>query len=297
MKLLLSKEVNLLSNQELSSLCEYLNAEYRKGNPLVSDHEFDFVYMKALSEIDPNHSLFTLPQETSAVTAKNRVKHPAPMLSTEKAYETAQLESFIVRCEKAAAQMGLNPSDLQFKVKAKLDGIAGRITANGEQLVTRGDGQFGTDITKLIHSGLRIIGSSSVAGVGEVVVPLDYFEQNLSAHFSHPRNFIAGLASSDNFNEHAEKALKDGAIHLVLYKDMPQITVNSAELLENLDALVQETKITSNYMLDGTIIEVANDELKLFMGSSSSNHFWQIALKSVGEVAQSSVKEIRMASW
>lgn len=292
MKLLLSKEVNLLSNQELSSLCEYLNAEYRKGNPLVSDHEFDFVYMKALSEIDPNHSLFTLPQETSAVTAKNRVKHPAPMLSTEKAYETAQLESFIVRCEKAAAQMGLNPSDLQFKVKAKLDGIAGRITANGEQLVTRGDGQFGTDITKLIHSGLRIIGSSSVAGVGEVVVPLDYFEQNLSAHFSHPRNFIAGLASSDNFNEHAEKALKDGAIHLVLYKDMPQITVNSAELLENLDALVQETKITSNYMLDGTIIEVANDELKLFMGSSSSNHFWQIALKSVGEVAQSSVKEI-----
>ena len=78
MKLLLSKEVNLLSNQELSSLCEYLNAEYRKGNPLVSDHEFDFVYMKALSEIDPNHSLFTLPQETSAVTAKKQSKAPCP---------------------------------------------------------------------------------------------------------------------------------------------------------------------------------------------------------------------------
>ncbi|MEF1300836.1 hypothetical protein QTO17_02760, partial [Vibrio owensii] len=166
MKELLTKAVNELTNDELSSLCVYLNEEYRAGKPEVSDEAFDFVYMAALRERVPNHPLLTAPQPTVFETAKGRVQHPSPMLSTDKAYELEEVESYVARCEKAALAAGLDPNTLQFRVLAKLDGIAGRLVATPKQLITRGDGAFGNDISHLIEAGLVIIGNEYLDGVG-----------------------------------------------------------------------------------------------------------------------------------
>lgn len=292
MQELLSKAVQELTDDELSSLCVYLNEQYRTGKPVVTDEAFDFVYMAALNVRIPNHPLLTAPQPTVFETAKGRIMHPSRMLSTEKAYEIGEVQSYVARCEKAALAAGLDPNTLQYRVLAKLDGIAGRLVASPKQLITRGDGTFGNDISHLLEAGLVIVGNEYLDGVGEVVMPIDYFEQNLAEHFAHPRNLISGMASSDSLNEHALQAMKDGAVHLVLYRDMPEIVVDGKTLISNLEQLVADTKSSSPYPLDGTIIEVIGEDIRAAMGSGSHHHNWQIAKKEAGETAETTVKDI-----
>lgn len=292
MKELLLTAVNELTDEELSSLCEHLNEQYRTGSPVVTDHVFDFVYLAALRERVPCHPLLIKPQPTEFEPSKGRIQHPSPMLSTDKTYEVEGVQSFVARCEKAALAEGIAPSSLQYRVLAKLDGIAGRLVASTKQLFTRGDGMFGNDISHLVEAGLVIVGNQSLDGVGEVVMEMDYFEKNLTEYFAHPRNLISGMACSDNLNEYALQAMNDGAVHLVLYRDMPEIVVDGMTLVSKLDQIVAETKASSPYPLDGTIIEVIGDDLRTAMGSGSHHHHWQIAKKEVGETAEAKVKDI-----
>lgn len=281
----LLKPVHTLSTTQLAELCVYLNNEYRKGSPLVSDESFDF-YARELFVQDPSNTFFSLPQPTDTATdnAKGRISHPTPMLSTDKAYELSEIKTYIERCYSIGSSIGMKPEDVKFRVLAKLDGIAGRYVSP-HQLVTRGNGTFGNDISQLLDNGLVIVGDASRDGVGEVVMPTAYFDENLADDFAHPRNFVSGAASASTYSDAALKALKDGAIHLVLYRDMPVIVVSGDELLANLDELVRRTKESSPYPLDGTIIEVESDELKVEMGSNNRFHNWQIAKKEAGETA------------
>ncbi|HFG1874014.1 TPA: BRCT domain-containing protein [Vibrio cholerae] len=286
MQNLLTKPVQSLSTTQLAELCVYLNYEYRKGSPVVSDESFDF-YARELFAQAPDHAFFSLPQptDTAADNAKGRIEHPTSMLSTDKAYELSEIKTYVDRCHSVASSIGMKPEEVKFRVLAKLDGIAGRLVASRRQLVTRGDGTFGNDISQLLDNGLVIVGDASRDGVGEVVMPTTYFDENLSDDFAHPRNFVSGAASATTYSDAALKALKDGAIHLVLYRDMPVIVVSGDELLANLDELVRRTKDSSPYPLDGTIIEVESDELKAEMGSNNRFHNWQIAKKEAGETA------------
>ncbi|USD58965.1 hypothetical protein J4N45_10525 [Vibrio sp. SCSIO 43140] len=282
MKELLLKEVATLSNAELGALCTHLNVQYRQGEPMVSDECFDQVYMPALAQRLPDHPLIVSPQSTLQ-GSKGRVAHPSPMLSTEKAYTEDEVKAFVARCEKAARELSVDPTTLQYRVMAKLDGIAGRYNAAEQQLVTRGDGAFGNCISHLLQDGLVIQGNDSENGVGEVVMPTEYFERHLSEHFAHPRNFVSGVASSDNYSEFARQALTDGAIHFVLYRDMPHVVVDGPQLVGSLQELVAEIKSTTVYPIDGTVIEVMGDELRASMGHTSHHHLWQVAKKEVGE--------------
>ena len=295
MKQLLGKPVQELSTKELSDLCFFLNEEYRSGTPLVSDEQFDLIYLKALSVTAPNHVLLKNPQP-EPLTAKNRVKHPEAMLSTQKAYTKEEVQKFINKCIKACRDINFNPDLLTFNVMGKLDGIAGRLSADNKNLFTRGDGQFGSDISHLLNAGLQVIGDNIEGAVGEVVVPIYYYKSKLEEEFSHPRNFISGVASADNYNPYSQMALDDGAIHLVLYKDMPKFEVNLSDLLERLDGIVKNIQENSPYALDGTIIEIGCDKkfqpLKQYMGANSHHHNWMLALKSIGEEAITTIKNI-----
>ena len=50
--LILKKEIlaNDLSTEELSLFCEYANENYRAGNPIVSDEDYDFIFLKELKK-------------------------------------------------------------------------------------------------------------------------------------------------------------------------------------------------------------------------------------------------------
>lgn len=47
-----------LSDQQLGDFCVYANIQYRAGHPVVSDEDYDFLYLKALKKRVPNHIVF-----------------------------------------------------------------------------------------------------------------------------------------------------------------------------------------------------------------------------------------------
>lgn len=295
MQELLSKPIESLTDEELSSVCIDLNIDYRRGTTIISDEGFE-LYMNALEARIPEHDLLTKPQPTDIQedTSKGRIKHLSPMLSTDKAYLLEDVEAFISRCEKKAIEIGLSTSDIRYRILPKLDGIAGEHVAAKKQLSTRGDGMYGHDMSHLLRDGLVIVGDGSTDAVGEVVVLTDYYNKYLAEEFEHPRSMVSGMTKSDNYNEFAQQALEDGAIHLVLFRDLPVVVATAQELVDNLTDLEQKMIDETPYLLDGTIIEVENEDLKAAMGSNSSEHRWQIAKKVAGETA---VTKIIAETW
>ena len=105
----------------VKSLKKY-NKAYRSGNPLVSDHEYDSL-VENLKKLDPGNP-FLQSVEPEKFSGKKEIRHPVPMLSTEKAYTEVELERFVNRVIKEADK--INIKEITFKVTAKLDGLAGR---------------------------------------------------------------------------------------------------------------------------------------------------------------------------
>ena len=65
------------------------NATYRSGSSLVSDAAYDTL-TEELRQLQPDHP-FLQAVEPELLTVKKEVRHPTPMLSTEKAYTSDDL--------------------------------------------------------------------------------------------------------------------------------------------------------------------------------------------------------------
>ncbi|MBD1389425.1 hypothetical protein IC617_08300 [Neiella sp. HB171785] len=293
---LLSKPVCQLTDPQLVNVITQLNISYRRGQPLVSDDEFDQTYLSELRSRNPEHVLLRTVQpdaSAAALTSKGRVAHPAPMLSTNKAYTEMELRAFIQRCEQAAGRLAIQPSTLLYRITPKFDGIAIRFNATEKTFTTRGDGLQGNDVSHLLKRGAIIVGDASQDGVGELVISTDYFESSeLSQIFDHPRNMVAGMAASDTMNEHAQKVLADGKLHLVLYRDWDAPTLTAEQLLADFGSIEQSMYDQSPYPLDGIIIEAIDPALKSQMGHSSHHHHWQLAFKRHSETAEVQVLNV-----
>ncbi len=46
-----------LSNDDLAEFCQLANITYRDGSPIVSDQDYDFIYLAELKRRLPHHSL------------------------------------------------------------------------------------------------------------------------------------------------------------------------------------------------------------------------------------------------
>ena len=191
------------------------NEAYRKGAPIVSDAEYDTL-VERLRDIDPAHPFLHV-IEPERFEGKKEIRHPVPMLSTEKAYTIEALERFVNRVTKEARNIGIE--DIRFQVTPKLDGLAGR--DDGRVFVTRGNGETGYEISSAFAKGVIPIGGRGL-GTGEIVVLKSYFDAHLSSDFEHPRNMVVGIIASDTLNEFAANALEDQAVHFVPYCMLPR---------------------------------------------------------------------------
>ncbi len=264
---------------------ETYNRAYRRGEPLVSDAEYDNL-VEELRRHDPGHPWLhrVEPEEFSG---RIEVRHPQPMLSTEKAYTREALARFIERVEKTAAAYHLPPP--VFRLTPKLDGLAAR--DDGTVFVTRGNGEVGYEISSAFRKGVVPVGGRGL-GLGEIVISTSYFNEHLAAHFEHPRNLVVGIVNSDTLNPLAEQALAAGAVQFVPYCRLPRWEGSGNELLSRLDQLKEELKADIDYPLDGFVVEVTDPELRHRLGHTDHHYRWQIAIKSKGEVARTTVREI-----
>jgi DNA ligase (NAD+) len=262
-----------------------LNEAYRSGEPLVSDAEYD-EKVEALRALNPAHPYLNA-VEPETFNGRGRVRHPTPMLSTEKAYKIEDLERFVNRVEKAALEIGL--SDIAYQVMPKLDGLAGR--DDGTVFATRGNGFEGYEISGAFNKGLIPLGGRG-KGLGEIVMSLSYFEAHLKEHFEHPRNMVVGIITSDVLNEHAQKAIEAKAVHFVPYAGLKKWTGTGLEMIREMDAMREDLLGNIDYPVDGLVAEVTDESLRAHMGATSHHHRWQIALKTKGESAVTTVERV-----
>ncbi|MEN8245235.1 MAG: BRCT domain-containing protein [Thermodesulfobacteriota bacterium] len=264
---------------------EACNEAYRSGDPLVSDHAYDDM-VERLRQLAPDHP-FLARVEPETFDNRQEIRHPVPMLSTEKAYTTEDIERFISRVKKAAEKIG--DIDIVFRITPKLDGLAGR--DDGQVFVSRGNGETGYEISSAFAKGVVPVGGRG-HGLGEIVVRQSYFQEKLAGAFEHPRNMVVGIISSDVVNETARRALQEKVVHFVPYSELSFWEGSAAELLDNIEAIIADLTASTDYPMDGVVAEVVDQRLRQAMGATTHHYRWQIAIKSKGATAMTEVEDI-----
>jgi len=270
--------VNDLTDDEIVDFCIFANQSYRDGNPVVSDKDYDFIYLAELKKRNPNHPFLLEVEAEGVAFSEEKVLLPEAMLSIDKAYSFEEIMKWIDRIKKSCLDINFNESKLIFRATPKLDGFAGY--DDGQRLYTRGDGKKGSDISRVLNRGLKIYNNSSRGqGAGEIVVKKSYFEKHLAHLFEFPRNFQASLIKEKELDESAKLAIvKEGAF-FVPFNQLPNWIGTLDSLKTDFKKIVEDSLSSVDFDVDGVVFEVVNDEVKSHMGSNRKFHRWQIAFK------------------
>ena len=274
-----------LSDDELAEFCIIANRMYRDGKSIVSDQDYDFVFLAELAKRLPDHPFLQKLESENEGFSEEKVKLPERMLSTDKAYSWEEVQKWLERITKSAEEINLPLKDVQLKGTAKLDGFAGY--DDGAKLYTRGDGNKGSDISRVFKRGLGVFNDSQRGqGAGEIVVKRSYFESHLSNHFEYPRNFQASLIKEKELDHFALDAITNKAALFVPFSQLPQWSGDITAFTDNFESIVNELESGVDFDVDGVVFELVNEELKTHMGSNRKFHRWQIAYKENKEKAQ-----------
>ncbi|MDE0745884.1 MAG: DNA ligase, partial [SAR202 cluster bacterium] len=284
------QDPKLWKTPKLVTFLEKAALAYRQGSPLIDDDTYDHVYLAELQRREPDH-LFLNKVEAEPDFGSGRLKHPVPMLSTEKSYSVEETSKWVTRILNEANKQDIDEIDIRVMVTAKLDGLAAMFRED-KLLATRGDGIQGNDITSSFDKGVVDAGNG-ISGVGELVMTTGYFEDHLKKlGYAHPRNICVGVVNSDEVNEDFVKALKDGAVRFVPYSTLNRWEGSFTELIEKHDTIQQQIKESCEYPTDGVVAEITHSELKSVLGSTSHHNRWQIAIKQRSEAKEATIKSI-----
>ena len=280
-----------LSDDVLIEFCIIANQRYRIGSPIISDEDYDFIFLHELAKRLPNHPFLKKVEDEIEGFSEEKIKLPQKMLSTDKAYSWEEVNKWLERITKFSSDINYLLADIQIKGTAKLDGFAGY--DDGNKLYTRGDGNKGSDISRVFERGLGVFNNSERGqGPGEIVVKRSYFEKYLSNHFEYPRNFQASLIKEKELDKLAIDAIRAKAALFVPFNQLPHWLGDIDEFKKQFLDIVSQLEGGVDFDIDGVVFEIVNPELKKHMGSNRKFHRWQIAFKENKEKAQVKVLSI-----
>jgi len=100
-----------------------------------------------------------------------------------------------------------------YLLSCKLDGVSGLYTTEGDKpkLYTRGDGQYGQDVSHLL-SVLKLPLTKGIVVRGEFIIPKEVFKSKYAAEFANPRNLVSGIVNSKTVDD------KVRDVHFVAYE-------------------------------------------------------------------------------
>ena len=183
------ERAKLLKINDLSDLLSYhSNKYYNEASPEISDSEFDSL-RDELESLDPNHSQLSR-VGSDPPPGSVKIVHEFPMRSLDKANTEEQILHFVSQT---------TAKGRRFLCQPKLDGSALSLEYRRGRLVTaatRGNGTRGEDVTANVRRIPNVPDKLDWDGDchirGEVVMPLDTFEQIYSDIAPNPRNLAAG---------------------------------------------------------------------------------------------------------
>jgi NAD-dependent DNA ligase len=175
------------SEKELERMVKVANDAYYNEQSLLTDNEFD-ILKEYIERKYPNNKKV---KEIGAPIKKDKVKLPYFMASMNKIKPTTDALSKWKQAYKGP-----------YVISAKLDGISGLYTCNDnvKKLFTRGDGEYGQNISHLIPY-LRLPEVNNSAVRGEFIITKHNFDTHFKATFSNSRNFVSGVINSKKVNK------------------------------------------------------------------------------------------------
>lgn len=291
---------------------------YQNAISPMSDEEFDMA-MKELEAMELAHPEWltsdSLTQKVGSDLSNTfpKIKHSVPMLSISNAYNEEEIHAFIESAEK------LTHPGLEWVCEMKIDGVSLSLTyENGFLIraVTRGDGQFGDDITPnaLTIEDIPKTLEKPIPGIfevrGEVYMNRSDFE-SLNEKFSkegkkifqNPRNTVAGSIKLKNPQECASRPLHFIAYYIPQKKDAKKHSENleylkslgfetnlywkasnSKEIMER-SRLIGESRDSLAFDIDGMVIKLNDIKLQEELGATAKSPRWVIAYKFKAERA------------
>lgn len=292
---------------------QYIDAKvaYYKGEPIMSDVDFDILENK-LMELNSDVTTLVGAQIENGV---EKVAHPTKMLSLNK----IQIDNPLFET-KLKSWLSTVKSDT-LVATPKYDGCGlDLLYTNGELLraITRGNGEVGQDVTRAALNFVpRYIKSKDTLSVrGEVVIPLDVFEEKYKNVFKNPRNFVSGAVSRktpevdvlDDFhfipvdvrnpntdNTHTSLKYFIDNIWPDNYCAPDTVSIHTQDIEFNIEMLKYisdnrlEVEEDLNYLVDGIVLS-AHVNVRSSMGEKDKYPNWAIAIK-LPPVEKSSIIE------
>src|SRR5437764_9420460 len=319
---------------------EELRRQLREANPryyvldapTLSDAEYDRLF-RELTQLEEAHpELRTADSPTQRVGAQPsekfaKVQHRRPMMSLANVMSDEELAEFDARVHRL-----LGDGPVAYVFEPKLDGLAVTLTYENGRFVqgaTRGDGQFGEDVTanlktiKSVPLQLRPGAPSLLEARGEVFISKSDFAR-LNAEreaageptFVNPRNSAAGSlrqldpretakrplsiffydvgeTAEQRFSSHWEKLAK--LKELGLRTNPENKPAHSLDEVRAFYADLMKRRHDVAYEIDGTVVKVDSEDQRRRLGSVSRTPRWAVAYKFPAEEEATTVEDIQVS--
>ena len=319
---------------DLRALIRHHERKYYIDNqPEISDAEFD-VLMKRLEKLEAASDAPIPPDSPTqrvggGAVLGTRIPHRNPMLSLNNSYDAQELREFGERVRRL-----LEDAPAEYATELKIDGLGVSLTyENGvfTQGLTRGDGEYGEDITDNLRTirsvPLRLVETeTAVPRVlevrGEVFLPKDCLNAiNIQREaageppFANPRNAAAGSLRLQDASITASRPLDiyiytlnyaeglEFATHTESLEQMKQWGLKCnpyADCHKSIDDVQYyyeqwvEKHHDLPYETDGIVVKVDRFSYQHELGATSKYPRWAIAYKFDAQQATTTIEKIEI---
>ncbi|MDH4129375.1 MAG: NAD-dependent DNA ligase LigA [Spirochaetota bacterium] len=316
----------------LKSLIHYHNKKYYVDYyPEISDSEFDELMAKLIKLEKEYPELIEANSPTQRVGGKlldgfKAVAHKIPMKSLGNTYSSGELIDFDQRIKKI-----LLVDDVKYVVEYKIDGVSISLKyEDGEfvQAATRGDGDFGDDVTNNIRTirsiPIKLTRAISIEVRGEVFFPIPNFKEfnrqrdELNEKtFANPRNAAAGSLKLLDPREVNKRHL-DAFIYniadcnenppethfdrLVYIKDLGfKVNLKHSIKYQTINGIINDLnsweigRNNLDYETDGLVIKVNSIDYQQKLGFTAKEPRWAISYKFPAKQMTSKIIDITLS--
>ena len=299
---------------------------YDKSAPEIDDATYDEL-KRQLINFEKNNKISKSEKKVSDFVGFkpskkfSKVKHHESMLSLDNAFDKSDIVDFY---KKINNYLNFEPSHREkLFAEPKIDGISASlkyIDGNLVQGLSRGDGEFGEDITENlltisdIPKKLNKFKNEELIVRGEVYIPRSEFK-NISDKFANPRNAASGSLRQKDAKNTAKIPLRFFAygtifmnydlkekqseflnfLELEGFKINPlgKIVKNENDLFENY-LKIENKRSELDYDIDGIVYKVDDFKLQQRLGNLTNSPRWAIAHKFSAEKGISKIKNIEI---
>jgi len=260
---------------------------WETGSSDISDSEYDQLLIE-LSEMNPDHELLQDVEEIIRDDAK-KVEHKETLYSLNKIFSVEELGEWM-------SKVARNKEE-QFLIEPKYDGLACRYYADTNQLVTRGDGKIGEDITHVLpivkfSASTNIDFDPNMDIAGELVCKRSEFKNTSAVRssgdkYKSERNLVAGVTNNDDILPFK------GKIELTLMEYDTHKYIRTMDNIQNdWDSICSEFKENLDYPTDGLVIKLLDVGYSESLGNTAKFPRGQIALKFPDEIKEAKLLDV-----